>query len=1029
MDKNYTIYHSHDDMSLLDSVTKYKDYIDKAKECGMNSFGLSNHGNIFGWINKKQECNKNGLKYIHGQEFYITKSLDNKVRDNWHCILIAKNYDGVKELNKLSSIAYHRDGHYYYDARISLQELINTSNNIFITTACLAGILNSKDEEVCQAFLKFASENKDRCFLEIQHHNNEKQSEYNKKLLKLSEEYNLKLIAGTDTHNLNKEHSKLRSILQKSKGINFPDEDQWDLDFKTYDELVSCYKAQNSLSEEVYLEAIENTNIISNTVEDFEFDITYKYPKVYDDSEKIFRQKVYEGLKEKGLENNQEYKDRIEYEIIAIKKNNAFDYLLLQEKIISWCNRNGIYQGYSRGSVSGCLCAYLLNIISIDAIKFGLNFERFMNVERINLSDIDIDYPPEDREKVKEYIFNELGLDCCDIITFNTIAKRGSIRDAGRALEIPLSEINTISKEIDTVNENKYKIKYAELFNISESLENVITSIGVHPSGLVVTTENVDEEFGTFTLLTDVRKISQIDMKDIDKLNFVKLDILGLDNIRLINETCLLSNIEKLTPNNIDFEDDNVWNDILDSNIGIFQFESDFAHLIYKKLFDKSTLKRIEEQTGKVDRLALLSMCNGAIRPAGESYRDSICKGEFKDNRHEKINEMLKSTMGRLVYQEQIMEFLNKFCGYSMGKADVVRKGLAKKIGTDQYIPEIEESFIKTMKEKYNTPEEESEKIVKPFLQVISDASGYGFSLNHSLPYSMISYCCAYLRYYHKIEFITTMLNINKDNMDKTVEIINYAKNNEIQIKAPKFRYSRSFYFYDNKTNIIYKDLASIKYINQECGEDLFKIKDIHFDSFVDFLIYSTENLKINSKQMDILIKINFFEEFGNNKKLLDVYNEFYKGKSKYSIKIKEGSKEKRIKDLREIEKNTKNSSMGILDQIAFEYENLGYVQTTYDQIDKRFTFVLDINEDYSPRANLYCLKTGRTKDIKIQKLIKKKNQFNKFDILYCKKFTKREAVKFIDNKYVKIENEFQFWLEDYDVISPEQFDKTILNI
>jgi DNA polymerase-3 subunit alpha len=180
---------------------------------------------------------------------------------------------------------------------------------------------------------------------------------------------------------------------------------------------------------------------------------------------------------------------------------------------------------------------------------------------------------------------------------------------------------------------------------------------------------------------------------------------------------------------------------------------------------------------------------------------------------------------------------------------------------------------------------------------------------------------------------------------------------------------------------------------------------------------------------MDILIKINFFEEFGNNKKLLDVYNEFYKGKSKYSIKIKEGSKEKRIKDLREIEKNTKNSSMGILDQIAFEYENLGYVQTTYDQIDKRFTFVLDINEDYSPRANLYCLKTGRTKDIKIQKLIKKKNQFNKFDILYCKKFTKREAVKFIDNKYVKIENEFQFWLEDYDVISPEQFDKTILNI
>ena len=1013
--------------SILDSATKYEDYILRASELGMSSIGFSEHGSFFNWTKKKQKCDEFGIKYIHGQEFYVTKNIEEKIRDNWHCILIAKNYEGVKELNKLSSIAYTRDGHYYYDARITLQELINTSNNIIVTSACLGSILNSKDEDVEEIFLNFIIKNKDRCFLEIQHHNNEAQSNYNKKLWDLSNHYNIKLIAGTDTHSIDEAHAKLRLILQKSKGINFPNESDWDLTFKTYDELVKCYEDQNSLPKSSYMQAIENTNYLANMIENFEFDLSYKYPKVYDNPEEIFREKVYLGLKNKGLENNKEYIDRIEYEIKSIKINGAFDYLSLQEKITSWCRENNILPGYSRGSVSGCLCAYLLGITDIDSIKFNMNFERFMNTERISLSDIDIDYPPEKREQVKEYIFNELGLNCCDIVTFNTTAEKGAIRDVGRALEIPLAEINEISKNLETAISIKDEKKYQELFNLSKQLEGTIVSTGVHPSGLTVSTRNIDEELGTFTMPTDTRKISQVDMKGIDSLNFVKLDILGLDNIQIINETCELANIERLTPNNIDFEDDKVWDDIMNSNLGVFQWESDFSHQIYKKLFSERTLKRIEEQTGKVDKLALLSMGNGAIRPAGESYRESMCNGEFKDNGHEALNEMLKPTMGNCIYQEQIMEFLNKFCGYSMGKADKIRKNLAKKLGTEQFLPEIKSEFIKTMKEKYNVSEENAIQIVEPFLQVIEDASGYGFSLNHSLPYSMIGYACAYLRYYYKIEFITTMLNVNKDNIEKSAEIIEYAKENKILIKSPKFRYSRSSYFFNKETNTIYKDITSIKYLSIECGEQLFEIKDMKFDSFVDFLVYIEENLKINSRQIETLIKIKFFDEFWNNKKLLKIYDEFCNGDNRYGIKLKENTKLKRILCLKEFEESTPNEHLNVLDQVYFEQEALGYIQATYEKIDKRYIYVSTLDTKYAPRINSYCLANGKTQSLKLYRKTYDNKPFGGSEILYCKNFEQKKPVKFIDNKYVEdVNGENQWWLTNYDVVTPNEFNQML---
>jgi DNA polymerase-3 subunit alpha len=1030
MTKNYTLIHLHSDYSVLDSATKFSWYVDKAKELGMSALAITEHGNFFNWVKKKQYCDKSGIKYIHGQEFYVTETIENKVRDNYHCLLYARNWDGVKELNELSSRAYQKDGHFYYDPRITIDELTSTSNNVIVSTSCLGGILNSDNDSVKSKFLEFIESNKNRCFLEIQHHNDSlgEQAKYNRYLHDLSNRFGMTLWVGTDTHSLNKELADLRIILQKSKNINFANEGEWDLTLKTYDQLVAAYEIQNSLPRVVYLDAIENTNMMIDMVEDFSFDLSYKYPKVYENPELVFREKVYEGLKNKGLENNSEYVDRVEYEIHAIAKNGAIDYLLLQEKITSWCKSNGIFPGPSRGSVSGCLCAYLLGITEVDSIRFGMNFERFMNAERVSLSDIDIDYPPNKREEVKNYIFNELGLNCCDIVAFNTVATKGAVRDVARAMSVPLKEVDEICDNVES-NREKYEKLYPQIFKYSNLLEGVITSAGVHPCGVITSARNIREELGIFTTSTDTHPISQVDMKDVDSLNFVKLDVLGLDNIQTINETCELAGIERITPDNADFEDLDVWNDISNNSLGVFQWESSFAHQVYKRLFSSDTIKKIESRTGKVDRLSLISMGNGALRPAGESYRDKMCEGKFNDNGHDALNELLKPTLGYLVYQEQIIEFLNKFCGFSMGKADLVRRGFAKKSGTEKFIPEIKSGFISTMKEKYSVEEKESEKIIESFLKVIEDASAYLFSSNHSYPYSMIGYICAYLRHHYKIEFLTSMLNINRGNIDKSSEITEYATSCGIKVEAPKFGKSRSTYFFDKDSNTIYKDASSVKFVNKEVAEELFSMKDIEFESFVDFLVYVEENCKINSRQMETLIKINYFSNFSLNKKLILFYKEFSSGKLRYSKTHSEKTKTKRIEELKLFWESLPDERLGVWEQIVAEQEVLGYIQATYPHIDKRYVYVMEINEKYSPRIELYCMANGKRRSIKIQKKLYENNIFYGGDILYVKSFREKPAVKFVDGKYVESPDEKQWWIENFTVLTPEQFDSTLKNL
>ena len=384
---NYTVYHLHSDISSavtnIDSINKPEHYVEYAKSLGMTAMAFSEHGSVLNWKHKKDLIESAGMKYIHACEFYLTEDdiKEDKHRDNYHCVLIAKNYDGVKELNLLSSQSFNRnDWHFYYVPRISVRDLFNTSDNIIITSACLASVMNKGDKELQKEMMKFFIKNKHRCYLEIQHHNCEEQIKYNKKLYALHQKTGVPLIAGTDTHALNETYADGRRVLQKAKNVFFEDEDNWDLVFKTYDDLVKSYDIQNSIPKEAYLEAINNTNVMANQIEEFQLDYSPKYPKLYDDSEKVLKQKISQGLKDKhitpSLPNYQEYKDRVIYEYDTYKHNGAIDFLLLEEDYKTQMRNQGIEYGYSRGSVSGSLIAYLLHITDVDSIQHKLNFER-----------------------------------------------------------------------------------------------------------------------------------------------------------------------------------------------------------------------------------------------------------------------------------------------------------------------------------------------------------------------------------------------------------------------------------------------------------------------------------------------------------------------------------------------------------------------------------------------------------------------------------------------------------------------------
>lgn len=1014
MNKNYTILHLHSMLSNgvtnIDSVTRYDQYIYRAAELRMKAIAFSEHGSIFQWVKKKLHTEEMGMKYIHAQEFYLTQTLSEKIRDNYHCLLIAKNYDGVLELNKLSSKAFNRDDNsFYYVPRITIEDVKNTSDNIIVSTACLGGVLNKAPDDVRWDFYHWLCEHKDRCFLEIQPHLDPAQKSYNNTLWALSKQSGLRLLMCTDTHALNSIHVDGRRILQKAKNIHFDGEDKFHLEMMSYDELVQLCRMQNALPMDVYLNAIEMTNTVADMIESFKLDYSYKYPHLWgDDSEAVLRAKIADGIVWRGVDklpNYQEYLDRIEYEMKAYVHNGAIDFMLLMEDIIAWCKTQDILVGYGRGSCNGSVIAYLLGITEMDSIKHGLNFERFMNTERVSLSDIDTDFPPSRINEVKQYIFNKHGLYCSDIVTFNTIALKGAIRDVGRALEIPLDEVGQICNTVEQ-DEDKCRAKYPELFKYVDIVNGCVVSVGNHPCGLVVSPHSIDDRMGLFTTSTDDVPISQINMKEVDLQNYVKLDLLKLDTIELINETCKLAGIDRLTPDNVDINDKAVWDSIRDDTTAIFQWEGTTGDRYIKQLLSESNIQKFKALNPNIDYMTLLSIGNGAIRPAGASYRDDLANGVIRKSGNAAIDEFMKPTFGYLVFQCQIIQFLHEYCGYTMGEADVVRRHFAKKTGTDKDTPQIKAGFAKTMAERYNMSQDESDKVIADFIQVIIDASNYLFSLNHSQPYSYEGYVSGWLRYHYPLQFLTVAMNINQGKEEKTSALTTYAHKVGIKIKSPKFRHSRSDYFCDTNENSIYKGLGSIKYMSADVAEALYSMRDMQFKNFIDVL-FAIQQLeaKPDVRQLNILVKIDYFAEFGPAKALLlgiEIFNKFSKCKTikldkwaemgynvdmlvPYAGKLTEktASQLDNRGIILSILRSMKMPKTTIIDKLKWQIELLGYVNGSDPNSDPNDWLVLDVKTTGygTVYCTLYNLCYGAERTYRANKKFWTNHQLSKGDV------------------------------------------------
>ena len=859
--KNYVVYHLHDEDSLLDSCTNYKLYIDKAVELCQKAIAFTNHGNIYNWIERKMYCDEKGIKYIHGIECYLTRQLEPKVRDNYHTILLAKNQEGFKELNKLVDLSTQED-HFYYKPRLSFDEFFNISDNIIKISACLASPLskfpndvtqlveeqvnelqNELDEKlknlaqkvddkkseiewICSFYeidseeIKYDEHHKDWInyiskeieltkniyeekikeaqdiskyreifdnllktydYYEIQPHvKSEEQIKYNQMLYEASKQYGKPLIVGTDTHSINQYKAECRSILQKAKRIEFTNEDYFDLTYKSYDELVEMFRQQNSLPMDIILEAIEETNRMADSVEDFVLDKSVKYPKLYDNEEEVLNKRIAQKLKEKLDKGIIDKKDLPKYtanileEMRVFKKTNMIGFMLFMSELVCWCWDNGIPVGPCRGSVGGSTVAFITDIIDVDPIIWNTIFSRFCNEFREEVGDIDLDIPPDQRDLVYQHIIESFGYDkTAYILAIGTVADKGAIDEIGRALDIPLDEVAKIKelysaykdsidtakkriKEIEnthefeqikdiTLEELKYqsyegeenpliKLKieydkkqkelneaiklmtdlrekqYPELFYYFDGLVGTAVSQSFHPAGIVVSPVTLPDNYGTFW--NDGKRILCINMEEIhDGAGLVKYDLLALKNIQIIRKTCEYADIKYPKSHEINWNDQKVWDDIVISPAGIFQFESPFA---YQMLHDYSP-KCVND----------LSIINASLRPSGASYRDRLLAKEPNKNPSPIIDELLKDNNGYLIFQEDTIKFLQNICGLSGSEADNVRRAIGRKQmdRLQKALPQILEGYCNMSPQPRDVAEEEA----KAFLKIIEDSANYQF--------------------------------------------------------------------------------------------------------------------------------------------------------------------------------------------------------------------------------------------------------------------------------------------------------------
>jgi len=890
----FTHLHVHTHYSLLDGLPKIDDLLNYVKKLGMDSVAITDHGVMYGVIEFYQKAKKAGIKPIIGEEFYIAKEEMEQKRPNidnekYHLILLAKNFTGYQNLVKLTTKAWLEG--FYYKPRIDEKTLKEHSEGLICLSACLQGkiprlVLAGKLEEAEKLALKYQEIfGKDNFYLELQHHPHiPEQQKANNALILLSKKLNIPLVATNDVHYLKKDDAEAQDILMLvNTGADPNDPERLtmssdDFSLKSPEEMMKDFESTP--------DSITNTQKIVDSC-NLEIDL-YKtnlpYFKVPNGKtpDKYLKELCLEGLKKRNLANIKKAKERLEYELSVIKQTGFASYFLIVADFVNWAKNNGIVVGPGRGSASGSLVSYLLNITDIDPLKYNLLFERFLNPERAaGLPDIDLDFADARRDEVIDYVAKKYGRNnVSQIITFGTMAARQVIRDVGRALGYNYTYCDRIAKMIplfatleQTINQvSEFKQIYhtdpkaKKMIDIGKKLEGVARHASTHACGVVISNTPLSDLIPLqHASQNDQTVITQYDMYGIESLGLLKMDFLGLKNLTIIEDTLKL--IKKFHNVEIDISrlplDDEKTYQLLQEGktTGLFQLESEGF---------KRYLKELKPNEFE-DIIAMVALYRpGPIEFIPEYIARKHGKKKIK-YLHPKLEPILKDTYGICIYQEQLMQIAQQLAGFTLGEADVLRKAVGKKIKS--LLEEQQEKLINGMV-KNGIPQKTAIEIwnwVLPFAR-------YGFNKSHSAAYAMIAYETAYLKTHYPLEFMAALMNSEQKNIDKLKVLLEEARKMGIKVLPPDINESLAKFTIVRPSNKSSKTdektirfgLAAIKNVGHNVVEQIVEERKKRgpYSSIENFIERMPSSV-LNKKSMESLIKAGSFDTIEERGKLL----------------------------------------------------------------------------------------------------------------------------------------------------------------
>ncbi len=874
----FTHLHVHTEYSLLDGSSKIKELTARAKELGMDSMAITDHGVMYGVIDFYRAAREVGIKPILGCEVYVAPGsrFDRESGAGedryYHLVLLAENNTGYKNLMKIVSKGFV-DG-FYYKPRVDLKLLTTYHEGIIALSACLAGevqkyLARGMYEEAKRSALRYHEIfGKDHFYLELQDHGMPEQKMVNQGLLRLSQDTGLELVATNDIHYTYAEDAKAHDILlciQTGKKVT--DEDRMRYEGGQY----YCKSEEEMRKLFPYAqEAIDNTHKIAERCNvEIEFGVTklpkYQVPEGFD-SWTYLNHLCREGFKTRYPDDNGTLSRRLDYELGVIRTMGYVDYFLIVWDFINYARSQNIMVGPGRGSAAGSIVSYTLGITNIDPVRYNLLFERFLNPERVSMPDIDVDFCYERRQEVIDYVVRKYGKDqVVQIVTFGTLAAKGVVRDVGRVLDLPYAMCDSIAKMIPndlgmtldkalTANPDLKKlynedeqVKY--LIDMSKRLEGLPRHTSMHAAGVVIGSRSIDE-FVPLSRAADGTITTQFTMTTIEELGLLKMDFLGLRTLTVIQNAVRLAEKDygiKLDMDHIDYNDKKVLESIGTGRTeGVFQLESGGM---------KSFMKELKPEKLE-DIIAGISL----YRPGPMDFIPRYLKGKNDKNsityECPQLEPILSPTYGCIVYQEQVMQIVRDLAGYTMGRSDLVRRAMSKK--KTAVMEKERQNFV------YGNEKEGvkgciangiDEKTADHIYDEMIDFAKYAFNKSHAAAYAVVSYQTAYLKYYYPKEFMAALMSSVMDNVSKFSEyILTCRRMMDIAILPPDINEGESG-FSVSGDGIRY-GLSAIKSVGRPVVDAILeeRKKNGVFSSMEDFINRMT-NKEVNRRTIENFIK------------------------------------------------------------------------------------------------------------------------------------------------------------------------------